>query len=160
MEEKDETLSKIFNVPVLAAALGSILFFIGTFLVLFRIEVLNFSYMIYLKDLRIDSMLMAVRIISILMAIIVLTPQIPNIAYSAFGIVFFAVFLPRTVKAYRAYTEAQNYLNLFGLSSYLDISSFVKRGAGYYLLFIGMTLVLIFGIYFAVKFFVKSPEEE
>ena len=160
MEENNETLSKILNVPVLLAALGSILFFIGTFLVLFKIEVLNFNYMIYLKDLKIDTMLMTVRIISILMALIVLIPQIPNIAYSAFSIVFFAVFLPKTIKAYRAYTEAQNYLNLFGLNSFFDISSYVKRGAGYYLLFIGMTLVLIFGIYFAVKFFVKSPEEE
>ena len=159
-KNRPSALQEILSFPVIAAVIGAVMVFAGTYLELFHVSALGYRLSIRLSDLNISSLLTNIRIICVLSAVTVLIPKIPNVVYSAFSILYFALFLPKVVSAFRTYSQVNNVLSALGIQSIVDVSAFLKRGPGYYLLFIGTVIMALCCIYFILKLVIRNPEFE
>ena len=157
MEEKS-SWSKIITIPTILAAAGALMVFGGSFLELVEFSAFNFTLPVYLKDLRIDDLVTMLRIVTILATVLLFIPMVPRISYAACTLLLMALFVPKAYNAYNIYIQAQNILDAFGVSNFIDLTSFMHLKIGYRLLFIGFLVMAGCSIYFIMKFFLPQRE--
>ena len=156
MNRKESFMDRITSVPVLIAAVSAGIIIAGTFLEIGKVSAFGFSYPFGLHELSLDRQVLIARLISLAAIVFILIPNMPRYIYSLCGAVLFAQFVPKALKALKAYREAQNVLQATGLSQYFDIRDYFQFSAGYYLLIIGFLAMLGCAVWFMADFFRKQ----
>lgn len=156
--EENSSWSKFINIPTILAAAGALMVFGGSFLKMVEFSAFNYTFPVYLKDLRIDDLVMMLRIVTVIAAVLLFIPKVPPISYAACTLLLMVLFVPKAYSAYNIYIQAQNILDAFGVSNFIDLGSFMHLQIGYRLLFIGFLIMAGCSIYFIVKFFAPKRE--
>ena len=145
-------LEKI-TIPVLIAAAGAVLLFASTFLEIGNIRVLGFSASFHANDFGLETEVMIIRLVSLAACALVLIRQVPNILYSFCVLMMYVSAGLKIIRGLGYVSDARQLMQAVGLSSYIDLSQYVKLSAGYYLFWAGAVTMLCISVVFLIEFF-------
>ena len=160
MDNKQESWKDIFSVPAIVAIIGAVILLAGTFMEVGRFSLFGLNYPFDLHDLSLDRQVMITRILCLLAIAVIVIPKIPKVGYSVCGAVFFALFVPKAMRALNEYKKAKNLLQASGLDSFFKPEDYFKLSAGYYMLIIGTLIMIGMTAYYLIRFFVPNDNSQ
>ncbi len=160
MDNNQESWKDLFSVSSIAAIIGAIILFAGTFMEVGRFTVFGLNYPFGLHDLSLDQPVMITRILCLLAIAVIVIPKMPKIGYSACGVIFFVLFVPKAVKALNEYKKAKDLIQASGLGNYFDPEDYFKFSGGYYMLIIGALVMLGCALYYLIRFFAPKDDTQ
>ena len=160
MDNKREDWKDLFSVPAIAAIIGAGILFAGTFMEIGRFSLFGLNYPFNLHDLSLDRQVMITRILCLLAIAVIVIPKIPKVGYSACGVIFFALFVPKALRALNEYKKAKDLLQASGLDSIFKPEDYFKLSSGYYMLIIGALVMLGMAVYYLIRFFAPKDDSQ